>query len=135
MNTQQIFDKVATHLLTQNRQAMTLGGCMYRAEDGAMCAVGCLINDNEYTEELEGRSLWDEITYEDGYSTTVREAVERSIGRPITMKEYEMLRDLQQVHDGAGTDIIGMSTVELWPDALRRVAKQYRLSDKVVDNA
>ena len=135
MNTQQIFDKVATHLLTQNRQAMTLGGCMYRAEDGAMCAVGCLINDNEYTEELEGRSLWDEITYEDGYSTTVREAVERSIGRPITTKEYEMLRHLQQIHDRADVGVIGTPSVEQWPDALRRVAKQYSLSDKVVGNA
>ncbi len=44
MTKQEIFDKVATHLLTQNEKALnSVGGCVYRTDKGLKCAVGCLI--------------------------------------------------------------------------------------------
>ena len=53
---QQIFDQVATHLLTQKKQSATVtGGCKYR-HNGLMCAAGCLIADDEYRESLENSS-------------------------------------------------------------------------------
>ncbi len=50
----EIFDFVKTHLLKQNKQAGNESGCVYRARDGTKCAVGCLIPDWYYSEDLEG---------------------------------------------------------------------------------
>lgn len=132
MNTQQMFDRVATHLLTQNEMAMKDGGCAYRGEEGTMCAVGCLIDDKVYSKELEGHSLWDENL--DDEENQVTTAVENSIGRPITTKEFNMLQELQQLHDGARV-LSGEPAVKGWPTGLRSIAKRYELSDEVVDNA
>lgn len=61
MNAQEIFDTVATHLLTQRRKSMTLVNgeplCLYRDPIGLKCAVGCLITDEEYYPEMEGQII------------------------------------------------------------------------------
>ena len=50
----EIFHKVRTHLLTQlERSATSSGFCMYRGPNNLKCAVGCLIQDNEYEESME----------------------------------------------------------------------------------
>ncbi|MGV8863237.1 MAG: hypothetical protein ACOH2T_18985 [Pseudomonas sp.] len=56
---QQIFDQVATHLLTQmERSADKEGNCTYRGafSEGTplMCAAGCLIADEEYRPDMDG---------------------------------------------------------------------------------
>lgn len=56
MTLQEIYDKVRTHLLTQNAKAKE-SFCMYRTPKGLTCAVGCLLGDY-YSTELEGNSLW-----------------------------------------------------------------------------
>jgi len=49
MTHQEIFDKVATHLIKQGRQSATeVGGCVYRGPNNTSCAIGCLIPDNAY---------------------------------------------------------------------------------------
>ena len=58
---QQVFDQVATHLLTQLRQAEKNGNCQYRTPGGLKCAAGCLIADDEYSEDLESNG-WSELT-------------------------------------------------------------------------
>ena len=54
---QAIFDKVGTHLLTQNKRALDTsnGGdrCMYINPEGLKCAAGCLIPEDEYRPEFE----------------------------------------------------------------------------------
>ncbi len=50
---QQVFDQVATHLLTQNARSENEDGCQYLASNGQMCAAGCLIDENEYDVSLE----------------------------------------------------------------------------------
>ena len=61
MNLQQIFDKTASHLLKQGIQSTLEDDdtCAYRGQDGSMCAVGCLINDDAYNWYLEGTSVDD----------------------------------------------------------------------------
>lgn len=65
MNTQEIFNTVATHLLTQNARSMGTApqmegrGCLYRGENGRMCAVGCLIKDEFYDPILENEPVRD----------------------------------------------------------------------------
>lgn len=55
---QQVFNQVATHMLTQNQHSMLkCGGCAYRSSAGFKCAVGCLIADNEYRDDMEGTNV------------------------------------------------------------------------------
>ena len=56
---QTAFDKMLAHLRQQGRASVRTypsgsTSCRYRASDGAMCAVGCLIPDNAYDGDLEG---------------------------------------------------------------------------------
>ena len=64
MTQQQIFDKVATHLLTQGAKSMMGDTCRYRGSNGAKCAVGCLIKDDHYDPILELRSSRSELVKE-----------------------------------------------------------------------
>ena len=54
MTEQEIFDKVVLHLYQQGEPSITHGGrCRYRLS-GKMCAIGCLIPDDMYSESMEG---------------------------------------------------------------------------------
>lgn len=107
---QEVFDKVAAHLLTQNARSgkYPFGDetdednfeCQYRGENGRMCAVGCLISNDKYHPGFEGLAVhaaesspfsrtWDG-------STELREALldagvnvddEATMGLLITMQE------------------------------------------------
>lgn len=56
---QEIFNKVATHLLTQGKRSVASdGSCMYRGPEGTKCAIGCLIEDDEYHPLLEGKGAY-----------------------------------------------------------------------------
>ena len=57
---QEILDKVADHLFKQRRRAIISKlnkhgsiDCVYRAKDGSMCAVGCLIDPKVYIQGIE----------------------------------------------------------------------------------
>lgn len=55
---QEIFDTVAEHLMKQYAVSSSNGSCMYRGEDGLMCAIGCLIKDDKYTPDIEKQGVW-----------------------------------------------------------------------------
>ena len=57
---EEIFDYVEAHLKKQGYRSMLdtrTGQCGYRGEDGGMCAVGCLIADDEYMPYVENHSV------------------------------------------------------------------------------
>ena len=58
---QVFFDCVCGHLLRQKRHSRVKprGVCVYRAKDGLMCAIGCLMDDR-YDPIMEGRPVGDE---------------------------------------------------------------------------
>lgn len=59
MTKQEIFDQVCEHLARQKRRsANARGNCLYRGPDGLMCAVGCLLTDEE-AEGQEGSAASD----------------------------------------------------------------------------
>jgi hypothetical protein len=124
MNTQEIFDTCATHLLTQNRQSSIDTGsnsgdpeCRYRGPGGRMCAVGVLISDEFYDSALEGRGMDCE---------SVQRAVCSSVGNErLTPEEIALLKNLQGVHD--------TKPVEAWPEKLRAVAEYFSLSTEAID--
>lgn len=118
MNTQAIFNKVATHLLTQNCLSADGGLCMYRGPDGLKCAVGCLIDDDHYDRTLEG------VTIGSDSNGRVRRVVELSIGRELSYDEVGLLANLQWTHD--------RGRLEEWRVKLADIATQANLNADVV---
>ena len=53
---QNIFETSVRHMIKQGTRALNaeLDACMYRGNDGTKCAIGCLIEDDEYDEAMEG---------------------------------------------------------------------------------
>lgn len=52
---QEAFTKMVNHLTKQQGRSFGLAGlCMYRSPDGLMCAVGCLIPDEQYVPQMDG---------------------------------------------------------------------------------
>lgn len=86
----QIFEKVKNHLLTQKLKSVDAdGACVYRGENGMMCAVGCLIKDEFYSSHIEGVSVT---------ASKVHFALTQSIG-DIEGITDNMLSCLQRIHD------------------------------------
>ena len=77
---QEIFQTVESHLLAQNAKSTEGGVCRYRTSTGLMCAVGCLIPDELYSEDLECFSV---------------DFPKRGYAEPKLKLTYE----LQRVHD------------------------------------
>ena len=105
---QEVFDQVAAHLLTQNKESENDNGeCLYRAENGAMCAAGCLMSDEEHKNQWEGMS-WHDV----------------SKNTSIT-KHESLITDLQKLHDAVD--------VEDWKKKLKVVTGNYRLNTAILD--
>ena len=96
MTNEETFDKVHTHLLTQQSAATEDGKCCYRAGPKS-CAVGCLIPDALYTSEIEGASVATLINQGDTYPHHPLGYALKQAG--FTPEQYPLLRDLQRVHD------------------------------------
>jgi hypothetical protein len=63
MNKQEMFDTVARHLFAQGKRSVTVKNdtvnvCMYRGPEGTMCAVGCMIPDEMYSDLMEDRTVY-----------------------------------------------------------------------------
>ena len=86
-----VFNKVSEHLLAQNEQALDGNWeCVYRSDTGLKCAVGCLIDDEFYSEDLEYSSL--------SSTGPVANALEKS-GVVMTREILDLLQRLQKLHD------------------------------------
>lgn len=111
MTDQELFDRVATHLLTQGEQSFDEGiGCAYRGENGKKCAIGCLIPDEWYSEDLEGNTVHQKV---------IREAA------GIAESQLQLADALQACHD--------CGLVSEWRDTLRQIATGFGLSAACLD--
>lgn len=86
MTNQEMFDKVAAHLLAQGTPAMAGGKCRYRGANGTKCAIGCLIPDERYDARFEGDSVYAEL-------------VAKAAG--ITSEQCPLAFELQHIHDSS----------------------------------
>lgn len=91
----EIFVKVRDHLLAQNVRAVKYCSrqtiiCAYRGRDGASCAAGCLINDDQYSSDLEGNPC----TYPTVESALIASGVDMNDARI-----NNLVADLQSCHD------------------------------------
>ena len=119
MNQQEIFDKVATHLIAQGKQSLMISNdeaCAYRGTNGNMCAAGCLIPDDEYSPEFEGMP-WDCIAQE----------VPSFANAPFEV--HHLISSLQTVHDCEAF----WEDTETLKEALYDVANRYGLSVDVLN--
>jgi len=104
MTKQQIFTKVANHLMKQGKPAKEHGYCRYRTKDGKTCAIGCLIPKSRYGPFLEGLSA--DIP-------DVMRAAGLSVG------QIDLARSLQIIHDEASP--------KRWAKELALVAEEFHL--------
>lgn len=106
------FDMVVRRLFDGKGRAVNSdGSCVYRGSGGNKCAVGCLIPNKYYYEEMEGATV--------GAFTIV--------GGNVSV---DLLSRLQDIHDDSccwdGKTFIAV-------DVLYDVAEQYELKTKVLD--
>ena len=116
MNNQEIFNKVATHLLTQSDKALDeKGDCMYRGLNGTSCAAGCLIPDELYEPEMENESILNLANDFPDVKAYLR------MHRRDTLR---LIDRLQNVHDA--------EPVEYWYVALDATAADFDLNTEVL---
>lgn len=120
----EISETIRDHLTKQNVPAHNSDGeCVYKADNGNMCAVGCLIKPEHYNKDFEGLGI-DEII--------VQNAVHASTGLEFTNREfpgkdpvYILLSSWQQYHDEEYQDYV--AGVEHFGQPARSPAKFHEL--------
>jgi hypothetical protein len=102
---QEIYNQVSAHLLRQKTPASVRGVCVYKADDGTKCAIGCLISDSEYSKNVEHKNIAALVYYFELY---------------IDYKRLNFLKELQLVHD--------VIHPVLWEESLRKLAVTFGLN-------
>lgn len=122
MTKQEIFDKVARHLLTQKQKSVSSGNsCRYRGPKDTKCAIGCLIPDDKWTPKLEGAVARDLIVAK---AAGLRFSLNENELGEVKGPQIDLATILQQVHD--------LSRTKIWFSELKKVAAIYKLSVKVL---
>lgn len=117
---QQIFDRVAVHLIEQGEPSLAYAGvslCMYRGGEGRMCAVGRLIPDNAYDPDMERKSVLDLFNE---FPRAMQVA-------GLEWRQRWLLQALQDVHDNHNP--------KDWDEQLGKVASHYQLKTAALDAA
>lgn len=141
---QEVFDKVAHHLLKQKARSMissSTGGsqlCGYRGGNGLCCAVGFLIPEELYDVNMEGNGICD---MSDGANLLRKVLHDSGIDVPVDVdrdsEHYDdwddrvhsdatptlsILKELQELHDSR--------PIEGWLIGLKGIATDYGLEFK-----
>jgi len=131
---QPIFDRVATHFLSMPKPSATpdKAMCLYRDEDnGNRCFIGALIQDEDYTHEIEGVSVRSRGYKPFGAGATLEVAVVRgmnALGIEIDELNDDIREDLERlqiIHDHWGEGRCGRESVK---ELLISFAKARKLS-------
>jgi hypothetical protein len=140
LSKQEVFTKVSTHLLAQGYRAEnTHGDCVYLADNGAQCAVGCLIVYGAYNPIFEGVSTRDldkvfaANTRLEGYDPNdiprkwaLKQALLASGVDVTDPSTVDMLADLQTLHDSQDPSD--------WPLDLPQIAKEVGLVMPLIES-
>ena len=118
MTSQEIFNKVCEHLMTQKAKAViqeeneSVPTCMYRTPEGLKCAVGGLIPDEMYNPVIEGKPFnlmgLDDCPELNG--------IAQKLG---LIEDIDLIHRLQRIHDS--------DRIEDWSKRLRRVGENHDL--------
>ncbi len=127
MNRQEIFDRAATHLLKQMKKSTRNDTCLYRGPRKTSCAIGCLIPDELYSKEFEGRAVGAFLVKVINAANYDEETLEKAMGINKLLnvsKQENFLAQLQYIHDDHQPPI--------WKDKLIEFAKRYKLNTKAI---
>lgn len=104
---QRFFNKVAKHLITQNRREKDKNDDIYpfMSESGCRCASGCLLPKKWYKEN----------DYINNFSYHLTNLIFRLVG----IFKYDLLCDLTECHESFRPS--------QWPSRLRSIARQHKL--------
>ena len=120
---EEIFDYVESHLKKQGYRSMLsadFNTCAYRGEDDTMCAVGCLIADDEYNPDMENDSIMELAgLLNTGAPFRVPALPERLISH------VGMLTDLQDLHDRSENWTPGKGLSHRGIDHLQRLRRMW----------
>ena len=83
-----VFEFVKQHLLTQGQRSESITSCFYKQSNGLTCAIGCLIENEFYNDNLE---------FHNGNDAIIIKAVQKSL--PNWNINTDMLLALQELHD------------------------------------
>lgn len=122
MNKQELFEKVANHLIGQNKRSIDDSGkCKYRGNDGTSCSIGCLIPDDLYTPFIEGLTVFDMVYDNDNFPSFSSCGKLRHIFQRLEIfpHNFELLIFLQTCHDSYEP--------EQWLQELRKIAIKFKL--------
>lgn len=99
---QEVFNQVATHLITQNEKAMEGTTCVYLTPKGLKCAAGCLLSKDDFESltKAERTNPWHTLV---------------KLGH-VPRTHSRLIVDLQQIHDTFNPP--------KWNDLLRFLATQ-----------
>lgn len=107
---QQVFEQVASHLLTQMKKSEGSNYCLYRSPEGLKCAAGCLIADDEYFSNMD-----------DNHGVSWSTFVARNY---VPAKHESLITRLQNIHD--------IYEPRDWLRELRRAADHFELDDNIL---
>lgn len=126
MNKQEIFDRVAAHLMQQGRVSQRDLSCAYRGAGGARCAVGLLIPDDLYCADMEGSRA--------GYIL----ATWPKLGDLLDVRQNgNLLDELQHIHDDAinlDPAIPPSRLLRKWETGLRECAERHGLHTAALEH-
>lgn len=106
MTDQEVFNTVWNHIIQQGKPSLDkFGSCLYRGENGEMCAAGVLLPE-DYVEE---GTPADEIPY------------------IVENFNVKLVQKLQDSHDRFA-DFEGQVFVENFKESARKVAKDFKLT-------
>jgi hypothetical protein len=109
---QQVFDQIATHLLTQNYRCVDPSRsslkCLYRGPNGLKCAAGAVIGDDEYDPKMETVGDWQDLSNE----------------RYVPKYHESLIVCLQDCHDN--------HPVDYWKERLTEIAVDFNLNTHVI---
>ena len=89
-----VFNYIVEHLRKQGTRSIFIDfegdeNCLYRGDEGTMCAAGCLMTDDEYHPSLEGNAI-DHLLKMKRLSPSLDDRIKPNLN---------MLMDLQNFHD------------------------------------
>lgn len=128
MEPQEIFDKVAIHLLTQNKKSIRTEDqvCVYRAEDGCKCAAGVLIPEDKYDHSMEDIA-WPDSEHRAKYNlSNGSHGIKLVAEVALEIRNFDLVRNLQLMHD--------TYQISDWKYELELIAKKFLLNAEILDN-
>lgn len=133
LSSQEIFDKVAVHLIKQGRPSKTLRDvpgpalCVYRDGKGGSCAVGCLIPDEKYDPDFDmaDDSSVNAMLNSEAFCEALK------AGGVDPESQAFLLAELQEFHDTM-PDYKGQAMTAFLLDRLPEVARAHGLHDQAL---